>query len=70
MLRRMFSTIALCIALTASAAAVATPTYAQGKSGVQSRFANAGGTTIHYLVAGKGEPIILLHGYAGTRQEQ
>ncbi|HYQ30204.1 MAG TPA: alpha/beta hydrolase [Polyangiaceae bacterium] len=33
---------------------------------VQSRFANANGTRIHYLVAGQGEPIVLLHGYAET----
>ena len=30
----------------------------------ESRFAIVGGTRIQYLVAGKGEPIILLHGYA------
>ena len=64
MLRRMFSAITLCIALAASAAMVMTPAHAQGKSGLQSRFANVNGTRIHYLVAGKGEPIILLHGYA------
>jgi pimeloyl-ACP methyl ester carboxylesterase len=33
---------------------------------VQSRFANVSGIRIHYLAAGKGEPIILLHGYAQT----
>ena len=64
MLRRMLSTIALCIALAANAAMAATPAHAQGEVGVQSRFANVNGTRIHYLVAGKGEPIILLHGYA------
>lgn len=31
---------------------------------MQSRFATVDETRIHYLVAGKGEPIILLHGYA------
>lgn len=31
-----------------------------------SRFARVNGTRIHYLAAGKGEPIILLHGYAQT----
>jgi pimeloyl-ACP methyl ester carboxylesterase len=64
MLRRMFSATALCTALALTAATVTTSAYAQGKSGEQSRFANVNGTTIHYLVAGKGEPIILLHGYA------
>jgi pimeloyl-ACP methyl ester carboxylesterase len=32
----------------------------------QSRFADANGVRIHYLVAGQGDPIILLHGYAET----
>lgn len=30
----------------------------------QSRFADANGLRMHYLVAGQGDPIILLHGYA------
>ena len=30
----------------------------------ESRFAEANGVRLHYLVAGTGEPIILLHGYA------
>jgi pimeloyl-ACP methyl ester carboxylesterase len=32
----------------------------------QSHFANVNGTRLHYLVAGGGEPIVLLHGYAET----
>jgi pimeloyl-ACP methyl ester carboxylesterase len=32
----------------------------------QSKFAEAGGQKIHYLVAGKGDPVILLHGYTQT----
>jgi pimeloyl-ACP methyl ester carboxylesterase len=32
----------------------------------QSRFANVNGTRLHYLIAGTGDPIILLHGYAET----
>jgi pimeloyl-ACP methyl ester carboxylesterase len=31
---------------------------------IQSRFAKLGGVRLHYLVAGEGEPVILLHGYA------
>jgi pimeloyl-ACP methyl ester carboxylesterase len=60
----MISAIMLCITLTAGAVSVVTFAHAQGNAGVQSRFANINGTRIHYLVAGKGEPIILLHGYA------
>jgi pimeloyl-ACP methyl ester carboxylesterase len=32
----------------------------------QSKFAEVGGVRLHYLVAGKGDPIVLLHGYAET----
>lgn len=32
----------------------------------QSMFAEVGGQKIHYLVAGKGDPVILLHGYTQT----
>jgi pimeloyl-ACP methyl ester carboxylesterase len=32
----------------------------------QSRFADVNGVKLHYLIAGKGDPILLLHGYAET----
>jgi pimeloyl-ACP methyl ester carboxylesterase len=32
----------------------------------QSRFANVNGARLHYLIAGKGDPVVLLHGYAET----
>ena len=32
----------------------------------QSRFANVNGVRLHYLVAGKGDLVVLLHGYAET----
>ena len=32
----------------------------------QSKFADVNGARIHYLVAGKGDPIVLLHGYTQT----
>ncbi len=32
----------------------------------QSRFSKVNGVRLHYLVAGKGEPVVLLHGYAET----
>ena len=32
----------------------------------QSKFADVNGARIHYLVAGKGDPILLLHGYTET----
>jgi pimeloyl-ACP methyl ester carboxylesterase len=33
---------------------------------IQSRFANVNGVRLHYLIAGKGDPVVLLHGYAET----
>jgi pimeloyl-ACP methyl ester carboxylesterase len=32
----------------------------------QDRFANVNGVRLHYLIAGAGEPVMLLHGYAET----
>src|SRR5437762_2649231 len=40
------------------------PGDAQEKPGIDSRFAEVNGIGIHYLAAGKGEPVVLLHGYA------
>jgi pimeloyl-ACP methyl ester carboxylesterase len=35
-----------------------------GVTSVQSRFARVNGIRLHYLTAGTGEPVVLLHGYA------
>src|SRR3954454_25215782 len=32
----------------------------------QSRFADVNGVKLHYLVAGKGDPVVLLHAFAET----
>jgi hypothetical protein len=37
---------------------------ARAQTSIQNRFASAGDVRLHYLIAGKGEPVILLHGYA------
>lgn len=34
--------------------------------GILSRFANVNGVRLHYLIAGTGDPVVLLHGYAET----
>ena len=39
-------------------------TAGQAQTSIQSRFVSAGDVRFHYLIAGKGEPVILLHGYA------
>jgi pimeloyl-ACP methyl ester carboxylesterase len=52
--------LAMTLVLTAMAAPAAEP-----KAPVlQSKFAEANGVKLHYLAAGKGDPVILLHGYA------
>jgi pimeloyl-ACP methyl ester carboxylesterase len=38
----------------------------QPARGIQERFANVNGVRLHYLTAGEGEPVVLLHGYAET----
>jgi pimeloyl-ACP methyl ester carboxylesterase len=35
-------------------------------SGFSDRFADVNGTRLHYLMGGKGSPVVLLHGYAQT----
>lgn len=50
--------LALCVAAFLSSTA-----FAQAP---QSKFAEVNGIRIHYLVAGKGDPIVLLHGFAQT----
>ena len=46
------------------AMALATGAAAQGATPIDSRFAEVNGTKLHYLIAGKGPPVLLLHGYA------
>jgi pimeloyl-ACP methyl ester carboxylesterase len=42
----------------------ATTVRPQARPAIQDRFASVGGVRLHYLIAGKGDPVILLHGYA------
>ena len=37
---------------------------AQTQKRIDDRFATVNGVRLHYLIAGKGDPVILLHGYA------
>src|SRR5438128_1503823 len=60
----IFRSFARCFAwMTLALSALANGALAQSP---ESRFADVNGTRIHYLAAGKGEPIVLLHGYAQT----
>ncbi|HEV2827208.1 MAG TPA: alpha/beta hydrolase, partial [Pyrinomonadaceae bacterium] len=56
----LFSTVAIVLL------SLTTHTSIQAQQGIEDRFANVNGVRIHYLIAGKGEPIILLHGFAQT----
>jgi len=40
--------------------------HAHAEAAVESRFADVNGTRLHYLSAGRGEPVLLLHGYTQT----
>jgi pimeloyl-ACP methyl ester carboxylesterase len=33
---------------------------------MEGKFAEVNGLRLHYLIAGKGDPVVLLHGYAET----
>jgi pimeloyl-ACP methyl ester carboxylesterase len=38
--------------------------HAQQRIAIEDRFAEVNGVKLHYLIAGKGDPVLLLHGYA------
>jgi pimeloyl-ACP methyl ester carboxylesterase len=65
-MKRILHTVVLLAALTAAVAT--TPARSQHEPGVRSEFAMVNGIKMHYLAAGKGEPIVLLHGYAQNSQ--
>ncbi len=55
--------VAALAAIAALAMVLSAPVFAQAP---QSRFAEVNGVRLHYLVAGQGDPVILVHGYAET----
>src|SRR4029077_3212794 len=55
------------IVLVAFAARLAVPQAGAEQPGkIESRYKEVNGVRLHYLIAGKGEPVLLLHGYAQT----
>jgi pimeloyl-ACP methyl ester carboxylesterase len=56
----LFSSAAILILLIA----INTNAQTRGRTGIEDRFAEVNGVRLHYLVAGTGNPVILLHGYA------
>lgn len=57
---RMFCAVALTVL------AFAAPPFDAHAEAPQSKFAEVNGVRLHYLIAGKGDPVLLLHGYAET----
>jgi len=60
-LMRALLTAAAILILSLTSATIVRP---QARPAIQDRFASVGGVRLHYLIAGKGDPVILLHGYA------
>src|ERR1700730_8371430 len=61
-IRALFSAAAtLVLALTTNITV-----QSQNRIGIEDRLADVNGVRIHYLISGKGDPVILLHGYAET----
>jgi len=58
LIRAVYSVVAILIVALTTCLAV----HAQKR--IEDRFANVNGVRLHYLTAGKGDPVILLHGYA------
>src|SRR5712691_9816023 len=58
---RALLTAAAILILSLTTATIVRP---QAQPAIQDRFASIGGVRLHYLIAGKGDPVILLHGYA------
>ena len=60
LIRALFSSVVILVfALTTNIAV-------QAQKQIEDRFASINGVRLHYLTAGKGDPVILLHGYAET----
>ncbi len=57
----MMPLLLLLIAHTAGAQAVGAPA-----TGIESRSASVNGTRLHYLIAGRGPAVLLLHGFGET----
>jgi len=58
--RLLLSVLTICVVTLAANIS----SQAQKRSDINDRFANVNGVRLHYLTAGKGDPVILLHGYA------
>jgi pimeloyl-ACP methyl ester carboxylesterase len=67
-MRNYISSLFVAFASVLAAMTVVAQAAADQPVKIESRYAEANGTRLHYLIAGKGEPVLLLHGYAQTSQ--
>ncbi len=58
--RALYATASVLVLLLSTYAVA----HAQRRNEISDRFATVNGVRLHYLIAGKGEPVMLLHGYA------
>jgi pimeloyl-ACP methyl ester carboxylesterase len=56
----------LCSSIAILVFVVTANTIVHAQRQIEDRFANINGVRLHYLIAGKGDPVILMHGYAET----
>jgi pimeloyl-ACP methyl ester carboxylesterase len=63
--RRAVGAVAMVAALWVAGTAVS-GAQTTGAVAIESKFADVNGVRLHYLMAGKGEPVLLLHGFAQT----
>ncbi len=62
-MQRLLGTLCAIVSVLSIALLSSSPSFAQAP---QSKFADVNGVKLHYLTAGKGDPIVLLHGFAET----
>jgi pimeloyl-ACP methyl ester carboxylesterase len=63
-MKNLFRTVFSLTVILLSAFTAQTTIHAQPRIAIQDRFVSINGVRLHYLVAGKGEPVLLMHGYA------
>ena len=63
LIRALAGAVCACLIVLSAVSVLAGVAFAQAP---QSRFADVNGARLHYLVGGKGDPVVLLHGYAET----
>jgi pimeloyl-ACP methyl ester carboxylesterase len=65
-MKMLIRTLSSSVAILVFALTVNIGVQAQKRITIEDRFANINGVRLHYLIAGKGDPVILMHGYAET----